>query len=467
MAAYAQKDFAKANDIWEQLAGTPLPPDLLAPTWTQIGNVSYRLVQETIASAPDEALSGLEQSREAYRVALSHDKRNQIAVQNLALVEKELEKIQSLLAQRLVEESKKESQVEKAIDKLQAALDHQQSANELAPKDARSRPGRKSRSNKCSPRSSTKRLRKPSNKPTKPIRTIAGRLSKPASNSKPPWPTSSRRETYNSAGSDGKKGRRTARPEKARRTLWPKPAARNSTKPRTKRTTPPSAPLDRFDAALQNFEQALALQPNHQDAQQGENEVKKEMEEIHLDQGDQDQKTAEEQAKHSPDQAAGKMLSALEHFEQARDLDPQSKPIQDRIDRVEQELPAMLMAMSKREQQEAAQAEPKSPESAVAHLERAETALDKTEQLAPQNQEAQGMQKQVQADLARLRQQLADQAEKQQQQQAQKGQEPKDQSKFGDMLADAKATQDQKEMNAHHQPPHKYDPSKSASFRNW
>jgi len=147
---------------------------------------------------------------------------------------------------------------------------------------------------------------------------------------------------------------------------------------------------------------------------------------------------------------------------------PLVREVRGRIDRVQSELPELLMAMGKKEQQEAAKAEPKSPEGAVAHLERAETALDKAGQLAPKNQEAQAMQQQVQSDLARLRQQLAQQAEKQQQQQSQQQQnKPADSKEFAEMLSQVKATQEQREVNARHQPPRKYDPAKPESFRNW
>ena len=118
---------------------------------------------------PDLAVSGLEQSREAYRVALSHNKRNKIAAQNLALVEKQLEKIYALLAQRLVAESKKESQLEKQIEKLQAALDYQQNANALAPKDAPQR-RRRRKSRRCFRRSLRRRPINPSNRRIRPIK---------------------------------------------------------------------------------------------------------------------------------------------------------------------------------------------------------------------------------------------------------------------------------------------------------
>jgi hypothetical protein len=462
VTAYAAKDFAKADEIWEGLAGKALPRALNEHVWTQIGNVSYRLVQDTIAKEPDLAVTGLEQSREAYRVALSHNKHNQIATENLAVVEKELEKIYALLAQRLVAESKKEPQLEKQIEKLQAALDYQQDANALAPKDAAHEQAEKEIEKMLSEKFTAK--------------ADQGEKQADQNNTETSWGNQHAREqletaladfrqaeTFDAQNQPAKEGEQRVQDKLAN--LLDKEGRREQHEAEAQ--SDPERALDRFDSSLQNFEQALALKPEHQDAQQGEHEVKEEMEKIHLDQGDRDQRTAEDQAKHSPDRAAEKMLGALEHFEQARDLDPPNKAIQDRIDRVEQELPAMLMAMSKREQREAAQAEPKSPEGAVAHLERAETALDKTEQLAPENQEAKDMQAQVQSDLARLRALLAQQAEQQEQKGQQPGKQPQNGQELSQMVSQAKALRDQKEVYMRHSPPHEYDPNYTPNLRNW
>jgi tetratricopeptide (TPR) repeat protein len=456
VTAYAAKDFTKADEIWESLAGKQLPPALNEHVWTQIGNVSYRLVQNTIAKEPDLAVTGLEQSREAYKVALSHNKHNKLAADNLLVVEKELEKLYALLAQRLVAESKKESQLEKQIEKLQAALDYQQNANALAPKDAAHEQAEKDIEKMLSEKFTTKAEK--------------GEKQADQNNSDSAWANQRAREqletaladyrqaeTFDAQNQPAKEGEQRVQEKLAN--LLAKEGRREQREAENQGT--PERALDHFDAALQNFEQALELKPEHQDAHNGEKEK------IHLDEGDRDERTAEEQAKHSPDRAGEKMLGALEHFEQARDLDPGNKEIQDRIDRVEKELPDMLMAMSKREMHEAAQAEPKSPGNAVAHLERAETALDKTEQIQPDNQEAKDMQAQVQNDLARLRAQLAQEAEQQEQQGQHPGKQQQGEEDLAKMVSQAKALKDQKEVYMRHSPPHEYDPNYTPNLRNW
>ena len=465
VAAYAAGDYTKADEIWEQLAGTVLPRELMEHVWTQIGNVSYRLVQETISKEPDLAVSGLEQSREAYRVALSHNKRNKIATQNLALVEKQLEKIYALLAQRLVAESKKESQLEKQIEKLQAALDYQQNANALAPKDAPHEQVQKEIEKMLSEKF-TATADKSEQQADKADPSNTWQRQQAREQLETALADFRQAETYDPQNQPAKEGEQRVQNKLA--DLLAKEGRREQHEAEAQAKFNPQNALDHFDTALQNFEQALAMKADHQDAQQGEREVKEEMEKIHLDEGDKDQRVAEQQAPRSPEQAAGHMLDALEHFEQARELDPPNKAIQDRIDRVEQELPPLLMALAKREQKAAAQAEPKSAENAVAHLEHAETALDKATQLTPHDPEAGEMQAQVQSDLARLRALLAQQAEQQQQQQGHKpGEKPGEEQQFANMVANAKSLKEQKEMNARHQPPRNYDPAHSPNLKNW
>ena len=143
VAAYAAKDFSKADEAWQQLAATQMPEELREQVWLQIGNVSYRLVQGQIENAPDAAVARLEQSREAFRVTLAFNKKNKTAQQNLALVEKELEKLYARLAKRLADEGKKENWAPRAIEKLQAALTYAQQAESLNKQDPQRQEERK------------------------------------------------------------------------------------------------------------------------------------------------------------------------------------------------------------------------------------------------------------------------------------------------------------------------------------
>ena len=135
VVAYATREFQKADTIWQELAAKPLPPKLRDQVWTQIGNVSFRRGEQVEQSAPQETLTQWEQSREAYRVVLTEQPRNKVVANNLRVVELKLARLHAQLARRLVQESVKERANQKAIEKLEAALDHQRTAQSLAPKD--------------------------------------------------------------------------------------------------------------------------------------------------------------------------------------------------------------------------------------------------------------------------------------------------------------------------------------------
>jgi hypothetical protein len=135
VAAYAAKDYPQADKIWQELAAKPLPNKLRDQVWTQIGNVSYRLGEQTEASSPEQTLTQWQQSREAYRVALTAKPKDKVVANNLGVVEQKLAKLHARLAKRLVQETQKERSNQKAIEKLEAALDHQRTAQNLAPKD--------------------------------------------------------------------------------------------------------------------------------------------------------------------------------------------------------------------------------------------------------------------------------------------------------------------------------------------
>src|SRR5262245_26914502 len=144
VAAYASKDFAKADELWQQLAATQMPDALREHVWTQIGNVAFRQVEPVIEKEPDTAVAKLEQSREAFRVAIAFNKKNETAARNLRLVEKRLEEIYARLAKRLVEEAKKENWAPKAVETLQAALSYAEQAQALNPQNAERKEEKKS-----------------------------------------------------------------------------------------------------------------------------------------------------------------------------------------------------------------------------------------------------------------------------------------------------------------------------------
>jgi tetratricopeptide (TPR) repeat protein len=462
VAAYAAKDFVKSNEVWQQLATTELPEQLREQVWLQIGNAAYRLAEPIIEKEPDTAISGLEQSREAYRVAVAFNKTNKITAHNLKLVEKQLEKVYARLAQQLADEGKKEGSDERAIEKLQAALTYQAQAQALNPESKEHQQARKEIEQALAERFEKK----------------AAAAEKRADQRKGDneWERKEMQEQLQTAMADFQQAqifapdRESAREGEKRveeklANLFNKAARQQQKEGDQQAKNNPQQAAEKYEHALENFQEALAMKADHQDAQKGEKEVRESLEKLHLEQGDKLAAEGMKQAEPNPSQAAGKLLDALEHFEQAKAVAPENDAIQPRIDAVQAKLPELLVALGQKEQGEANQAEPQSIERAVAHLEKAAVSFEKAEQLAPENEPAKQGQKEVQEDLARLREQLAQNAEKQQPQKSNKPQES--QESFESMLTKLKKEQEKKEVRAKPRAGQKYDPDRSSNLRNW
>ena len=464
VAAYAAKDFAKADETWQQLASSALPEGLPEQVWLQIGNVSYRLVQPRIESEPDATVARLEQSREAFRVTLAFNKRNKTAAQNLVLVESELEKVYARLAKQLVQDAKKDEwNREKAVERLQAALAYAQQAQALNPKS----PGREAEKKEIE-----KLLAEALDRKAESHEKNADQR-----NQDNQWERQNAQEEFQKALEDFQKAQSVAPEDKTAKdgekrvqeklaNLFDKAGRKDQREARQEKKSDPQAAAEKFEKALENFQEALAHVPEHADAQAGEKEVKQELEWLHLDQGDRQARRGEEQMKREPEQAAENLLGALEHFEQAKAIAPQDAQIQPRIDKVESELAPLLTQLGQREQKQGEQAERQdSPEQAVSHLEKAETNFDKAQQLAPGNEPAKLGQQQVQAALSRLRRQLAQRNQPPGKPQPGKPQEAKE--SFESMLAKLKEDMKPLETQARHHAGQKYDEERNKNLRNW
>jgi tetratricopeptide (TPR) repeat protein len=236
--------------------------------------------------------------------------------------------------------------------------------------------------------------------------------------------------------------------------------------------------VDRYEQALNSFEEALALVPEHADALAGEKEVKEALEQLHERTGDQLAQEGRRDVPNRPAMAAQKMLEALDHYQEAQAIDPFSPTLPPKIEALQKELPPLLVALGQQEQQQAAKAEPQSTDNAIAHLEKASTSYERAEELDKDNQQAQQGQEQVQKDLARLREQQArkaeqaQQAQQSQQQSQQQNQQQQNsqqaQQNFQSLLSQVKDPEKQKEYEAGRRGnAQKYDPQDRRIHKNW
>ena len=462
VAAYAAKDYARADEMWQQLAATQMPDALREQAWLQIGNVSYRLVQPQIEKEPDTAVARLEQSREAFRVALAFNKKNKTTTQNLHVVESELEKVYARLAKRLADEAKKENWVPKAIEKLEAALTYAQQAQALNLKDPQRQQEKqdieKALASKLDQRAAqeekTADQRNPDNQWDR--KDAQERLQ----NARADFQQAQALDKQDQTAKDGEK-----RIEDKLASLFDKAGRKDQQQAQQMAQNQPQQAAEKFEQAMENFQEALAVQPEHADAQAGEKEVRAELEKLHLAQGDKQAQQGEQQAQRDPQQAAENLLKALQNFESAQALAPQNAEIQPRIDKVEAMLPDLLTQLGQQQQKQGEQSEQRQQnQNALENFEKAESSFAKAQGMAPGNEAAKQGQQQVQDALARLRQQMAQQAE--QKGQPQKGQ-PQNQPSFESMLAKLKDELKDREVQAQHHAGQKYNEERDRNLRNW
>jgi len=464
VAAYAAKDFQKADAIWQELAATELPKKLRDQVWTQIGNVSFRLGEPNETSAPEQALTQWEQSREAYRVALVTQPKDKAVAHNLSVVEQRLAKLHARLAKKLVDETKNERSRQKAIEKLEAALDHQRTAQSLAPKDEEIKQDQK--------KIEATLADKYTQKAAEEEKRADGVLEKKETNS---WEQKEAEKNLNNALTDfvqakslDERNKEASEGEPRVQEKLAKLLAQQAEKLHQEGNREadwqPEQAIAKLEEAMDKFDEALNFKPDQPEAKQQQASTRDDLAKLLEKQGD---KLAQQGAQHSERQAATaaeEKMTALQHYQEAQALNPENAGLQPKIDALQKGLPELLNALGEREQKQAAQAEPKSTDQAVGHLERAATAYEMTLEIAPGNQPAQQGAEQVQSKLAELRAKLAMQAAKEG-----KGQKPdKPGPGFQQMLARAKSDDKQKQYEqGRRTPTQKYTPDQNRTFKNW
>lgn len=466
VAAYAAKDYQQADKIWQELAAKPLPNKLRDQVWTQIGNVSFRLGEPLETSAPDRALTQWEQSREAYRVSLVAQPKDKVVANNLSVVERKLAKLHAQLAKRLVQETQKERSTQKAIEKLEAALDHQRTAQMLAPKDEEIKQDQK----KIEEALAEKYTKKATDEEKRADSTLENKNANA-------WQQKEAEKNLNAALTDfaqaksldeknkeAKEGEPRVQEKLAK--LLAQQGEKLHQEANKEAERAPEQAIAKMEQALDKFDESLNLKAEQPEAKQDQAATKQDLEKLLEKQGDKLAEQGEQNAEKRPATAAEEKMAALAHYQEAQALNPDNQGLQPKIDALEKGLPELLNALGERQQQRAAEAEPKSTEQAVGHLERAATAYQLAQEIAPDNQQAQQGAEKVQSKLAQLRVQLALQAA----QQAQKQPSDKDQPgpSFQQMLAKVKSDEKQKQYEqGRRTPTEKYTPEQNRTFKNW
>ncbi len=466
VASYAAQDFRRADELWQRLAAMKLPTALRERVWFQLGNASFRLALPLIAEKPDRAVARLEQSREAYGVAISQLSGHPTATRNLAVVEQRLEVLNVELAARLVAEARAESEPERAIEKLRAAQRYQQSATALRPDDPKHQEAKKEIEQllaqnyvKIALRFEQQGDQKLAKQPDKPEERTAARGDYEQG-------LKSLQQALVAKADDlpAREGQRRLN-EKLADLLAGNGRLAQRAGDRQARSKKVEAALEEYEEALGNFHEALGIQPKHADALAGRDEVVQAMEALHLAQGDRHLSLGEQQRKNAPGPASENLQAALDHFQQALGLNPANPSTQPRIDRVKALLPEVLTDFGKLDQQEAAEAEPRSIPDAIAYLERAESTYTRALGLAPDHAEALAGLEQVRKDLERLRRKLPPPPKDKQESPESRAQSARE--KLTSILKELRSVQNEDEASLEGQKVRIIREGPGASYRDW
>lgn len=470
VASYAAKEYLAADIIWQGLAATPLPNKLRDQVWIQVGNVSFRLGEQVEISAPDQALTRWEQSREAYRVSLAAKPRDKVVANNLYVVEQRLAKLHARLAKRLAKESQEERENQKAIEKLEAALDHQRTANSLAPKDEEIATDRKKMervlADKYTKKASVEEKRADESLDKKNLDPWAQKWQwdEAAKNLNDALTDFAQAKSLDAENKDAAEGDPRVQ-EKLAKLAAQQGAAHHKEGNRIAEQNPESA-IDKLEQALDKFDESLNYKNDQPETQQEQASTKQDLEKLLEKQGDKLAQQGEQHVQHQPAHAAEEKMAALQHYQEAQALNPDNLGLQPKIDALEKSLPDLLNALGEREQQQAAQSESESTEKAVAHLERAASAYQLAQEITPSNQKAQQGAEQVKGKLAQLRALLASQNAPK----AESPSQPKDQPGpgFEQMLAKVKSDDKQRQYEqSRRNQTQKYTPEQNRLFKTW
>jgi tetratricopeptide (TPR) repeat protein len=470
VAAYAARDFDTADTIWQELATRELPEELRDQVWVQIGNVSFRKSEPLEEKDPQTAMPLQEQSREAYRIFLVTHPKDKTVNYNLKVVELRLARIHARLASQLLKEVPNKS-LEQQIEIMQAALDHQRTAQNLDPKNT----------------DYTKEVQnteqtlavKYAQKAAQEEQRVDSIVRNPNANN---WEREHAAEQLGKALSDFQQARalddkKPEYPQGEQRVIQKLAQLLAQEGQEKQREAQQMAngnleqAIETYEQALEKYEQALELDKNQPIAAKGEPEVKNALEQLNMRRGDQQANEGRQQKPHNLAEAADKMMDGLSHYQEALKINPENADAPPKIDALKSELPAMLNELGKKEQELAARQESQSIEKAISHLEKAATSFDRSQDVQKDNNEpARQGEEQTRKDLARLRQQLAQQnQQKAQEEQARnKNKNQDNQKSFNSLLYQARNEDKQREYEqSRRTATQKYDTEASRIYKNW
>jgi tetratricopeptide (TPR) repeat protein len=338
VVAFAAGKYDEADRIWQELAARQLPDKLRDNVWQQVGNVSFRRGELAEKVKIEDALPLWEQSREAYRIVLAARPKDEVTQHNLKIVERKLAQLHSQLAKRLLKEAEKQS-LEKTIEKLQAAVDHQRTAHNLVPENQQYQQELKETEKKLADNYTTKAMEEE--------KTADTTLKKPATNR---WERERAEDNLQTALTDFREAKALTPEnqaanegekrvlEKLSKLLTESGKELQKEAQQQEQHNPENAEA-RYEQALEKFEEALKIDEKNEPAKQGEQEVRQALEKLHMREGDKQAEQGRKDVPNQPAKAAEEMMDAVRHYEQAQAANPLNTEAQPKIDALQKELP--------------------------------------------------------------------------------------------------------------------------------
>lgn len=419
--AYANKDYTSALSHWQDLSLKTVPGKLRKPVWFQLGNAQFRLGEPLEETSPEEAVELWRRSCEAYKTVLVAHPRDDEAAHNLELVQRRLAR----LLHRLGNESFKaaaDKPLDPAINLLRSSVENLVEATALAPTNAEMRQDRE-RSEKALLDKLRERALQAEAKGDQSAKTMNQ------------WANREAEDQYRAAIEDlaeAQRPRAEQTPNAQTSKAQTSPAAADEARVRQKladlltRTGQaeqkqakqesewnPDEALNRYDAALEHFQEAQQVQPNHEKAQRGEREVREAMEALHMREGKDALKQGKESLAQSSPRAAPLLTSALGNFEAAKQLNEGNVEARAGAEEARKLLPQALALQGKSEMKAGDQAEPDSPSTALGHYEESEKAFQQALNLKPGQKESEQGLKELEPKLAKAREKVQKEAEAQ------------------------------------------------------
>lgn len=431
--AYRSGDFAKADEAWQMLSTTELPDTLRGKVWFQSGNAAFRIGERTVKGEPENALREWMRAREAFRVASAKGPVRAEAKANLDLVERNLVRLNIDLATKL-EASTKNQSLDKTVELLQAATVYAHQATDIAPENTEA---------KQTVDRTEKGLREALQKKGRGQEKKADDALKRGNQ----WDRTQAKQLLDGALSDFEAGLslspkdgtlnldRQRVVEKLARLHLDNGTAEKKRGDQSAQWEPDEAEKH-FRTALEEFDQSLGIKPNNNaEAERGREDVIKAMEKLQLREADRLAKQGREDIPRAAERAAEELGEAAERYQEAMSLNPANAETPPKLEAARKDLAPLLEKLGRLAQQRAQQAEKRSNQEAVQHLEKAQTAFDRAQQADPKSESAQKGAGEVQKDLDRLRQKLAQQEQGKPGEEGQKGKPAKD-SKAAKELAE-------------------------------